>query len=47
MFNCFVDRSGATINEIALKIKTQKIAKVIIGVSITGSYKGFEVISEL
>ena len=39
--------SGATINEIALKIKTQKLAKVIIGVSITGSYKGFEVISEL
>ena len=39
--------SGATINEIALKIKTQKLAKVIIGLSITGSYKGFEVISEL
>jgi biotin operon repressor len=39
--------SGATINEIALKIKEQKLAKEIIGVAITGSYKGFEVISEL
>jgi hypothetical protein len=39
--------SGATINEIALKIKHQKIAKHIIGIAISGSYKGFEVISEL
>jgi DNA-binding Lrp family transcriptional regulator len=39
--------SGATINEIALKIKEKKIAKKIIGLAITGSYKGFEVISEL
>ena len=39
--------SGATINEIALKVKKQKIAKYIVGMSITGSYKGFEIISEL
>ncbi|MCU0340079.1 MAG: hypothetical protein MUE30_09345 [Spirosomaceae bacterium] len=39
--------SGATINEIALKLKSKKIAKMISGLAITGSYKGFEVISEL
>ncbi len=39
--------SGATINEIALKIKSQKIAKKITGLAITGSFKGFDVISEI
>ncbi len=39
--------SGATINEIALKLKAKKIAKHIIGMAVTGSYKGFEVISEI
>lgn len=39
--------SGATINEIALKIKDKKVAKKISGLAITGSYKCFEVISEL
>jgi hypothetical protein len=39
--------SGATINEIALKIKAKKIAQKITGLAITGSVKGFEVISEL
>ena len=39
--------SGATINEIALKIKTKKLATHIVGMAVTGSYKGFEVISEL
>ena len=39
--------SGATMNEIALKLKEKKLAKEIIGLAITGSYKGFEVISEL
>jgi DNA-binding Lrp family transcriptional regulator len=39
--------SGATINEIAKKLKDKKIAQHIIGLAITGSYKGFEVISEL
>lgn len=39
--------SGATINEIALKIKHKGLANRITGIAITGSYKGFEVISEL
>lgn len=39
--------SGATINEIALKIKEKRIAKEITGLAISGSYKGFDVISEL
>lgn len=39
--------SGATINEIALKIKASGLAKEFYGLAITGSYKGFEVISEI
>jgi phosphoribosylpyrophosphate synthetase len=39
--------SGATINEIATKLKDKKVAKRITGLAITGSYKGFEVISEV
>ena len=39
--------SGATLNEVAKKIKNQKVAKEIIGVAITGSFSGFEVISEV
>lgn len=39
--------SGATLNETALQIKQKKIAKKIIGLSITGSFKGFDVISEV
>jgi phosphoribosylpyrophosphate synthetase len=39
--------SGATINEIALKIREKKLATKITGLAITGSFKGFEVISEL
>lgn len=39
--------SGATINEIALKLKASGSAKEIYGLAITGSYKGFEVISEI
>ncbi len=39
--------SGATINEIALKVKDKNLAKHIIGLAITGSYKGFEIISEI
>ena len=39
--------SGATMNEIANKIKDKGIAKQVFGLAITGSYKGFEVISEL
>ncbi len=39
--------SGATINETAKKIKSQGIAETIIGLAITGSFSGFEVISEV
>nr|MDD3719828.1 HTH domain-containing protein [Candidatus Gracilibacteria bacterium] len=39
--------SGATLNETAKKIKEQKIAKHVIGLAIVGSFKGFEVISEV
>lgn len=39
--------SGATINEIALKLNEKNIANEIIGLAITGSYKGFEIISEI
>ena len=40
--------SGATFNEVAAKIKTMKICKgKIIGIAITGSFKGFDVISEV
>lgn len=39
--------SGATLNETAKQIKHKKIAKKVIGVSITGSFKGFDVISEV
>ncbi len=39
--------SGATINEIAKKIKSQGFAETIIGLAITGSFSGFEVISEV
>jgi len=38
--------SGATLNETACKIIKKGIAKEVIAVAITGSYKGFEVISE-
>lgn len=39
--------SGATINETAAKIKIKRTAQKVIGVAITGSYKGFEVIQEI
>jgi len=40
--------SGATLNEIAKKIKENGICKgKIIGVAMTGSFKGFDVISEI
>jgi hypothetical protein len=38
--------SGATLNETAGKLKLRGVAKEVFGVAITGSYKGFEVISE-
>ncbi len=39
--------SGATINETAKKIKSQGLAETIIGLAITVSFSGFEVISEV
>lgn len=40
--------SGATLNEIATQIKSKGLCKgKIIGLSITGSFKGFDVISEV
>lgn len=40
--------SGATLNEVAKKIKERNICKgKIIGLAITGSFKGFDVISEV
>ncbi|OGF28118.1 hypothetical protein A2303_00125 [Candidatus Falkowbacteria bacterium RIFOXYB2_FULL_47_14] len=39
--------SGATLNEVARQIKNKGIAKKVIGLSITGSFKGFDVISEV
>jgi DNA-binding transcriptional ArsR family regulator/hypoxanthine-guanine phosphoribosyltransferase len=39
--------SGATLNETASQIKEKGIAKKVIGISITGSFKGFDVISEV
>jgi pyrimidine operon attenuation protein/uracil phosphoribosyltransferase len=39
--------SGATLNETAKQIKNRGVAKKIIGIAITGSFKGFDVISEV
>jgi len=39
--------SGSTLNETAQKIKKQGLAKTVIGLAITGSFSGFEVISEV
>jgi hypoxanthine-guanine phosphoribosyltransferase/biotin operon repressor len=39
--------SGATLNEIAKKLKSKGVAKKVIGLAITGSFKGFDVVSEI
>ncbi len=39
--------SGATLNEVAQKIKDKKIAKNVWGLAFVGSFKGFDVISEI
>lgn len=39
--------SGATLNETARKIKGQGLADIVVGLAITGSFSGFEVISEV
>ncbi|MFO8053458.1 MAG: phosphoribosyltransferase family protein, partial [Candidatus Omnitrophota bacterium] len=39
--------SGATMNETAKQVKNKGIGKKIVGIAITGSFKGFDVISEV
>lgn len=39
--------SGATVNQIAGKIKSKEIAQNIIGLAIVGSFKGFDVITDI
>lgn len=39
--------SGASMNEVAKKLKLRKIAEKVIGFSLIGSYKGFDVIREI
>ncbi len=39
--------SGATLNQVSCKIKKVKIAKKVYGYALTGSVKGFDVISEV
>ncbi len=39
--------SGSTLNEIAKKIKTKKIAKTVLGMAVVGSFKGFDVITDV
>lgn len=39
--------SGATMNQIARKLKSQRICKEIIGLAIVGSFKGFDVITDV
>jgi|TARA_B110000967_G_C18819397_1_gene527831 hypothetical protein len=37
--------SGATLNQIAKKIKNRHISKEVVGLAVVGSYKGFDVIT--
>lgn len=39
--------SGATLNQIALKVKENQIARNVVGLAITGSFKGFEVVNQV
>lgn len=39
--------SGASMNEVAKKLKQKKMAEKVIGFSLIGSYKGFDVIREI
>ena len=39
--------SGSTLNETAAQLKSNGIAKEVLGLAITGSFKGFDVISEV
>jgi hypothetical protein len=39
--------SGATLNEIARKLKQNHHVKTVYGFSVVGSYKGFDILSEV
>lgn len=39
--------SGATMNEIACKLKNKKVATEVLGLAYTGSFKGFDVITDV
>jgi hypothetical protein len=39
--------SGATLNEIALKVKQKGVGKKVIGLAVVGSFKGFDVITDI
>ena len=39
--------SGSTLNQIAEKIKDKKIAKKVTGLAVVGSFKGFDVITDV
>lgn len=39
--------SGSTLNQISGKIKRKELAKTVIGLAIVGSYKGFDVITDV
>ena len=39
--------SGSTLNQIAGKIKNKQLAQKVIGLAIVGSFKGFDVITDV
>jgi hypothetical protein len=39
--------SGSTLNQIAEKIKSKQVAKEVVGLAIVGSFKGFDVITDI
>jgi len=39
--------SGSTLNQIAEKIKNKEVAKTVLGLAIVGSFKGFDVITDI
>ncbi len=39
--------SGATLNQIAQKLKEKGIAKTVVGLAVVGSFKGFDVITDI
>ena len=39
--------SGSTLNQLAEKIKNKKVAKTVLGLAVVGSFKGFDVITDI